>query len=61
MAEVGFWDYVGPLGLVLFGVFLLLSIWGYRKGSAWIVLVSAMVSAAVVFMTWWSSTPSELE
>lgn len=49
-----FWDIVGPLAIVLFLVFLVLSIWGYRIGSAWIVLVCTPVSAAVGFMTTWS-------
>jgi len=49
-----FWDIAGPLAIILFLVFFALSIWGYRKGSVWMILVCSLVSALVGFITAWS-------
>lgn len=55
MADVPyFWDIVGPLSILLFLAFFILSLWGYRRGSAWIILVCSPVSALAGFITAWS-------
>lgn len=54
MAEPLFWDYVGPLSLGLFVAGFVVSVWGYRRGSALIVLICGLESAAVGWMAMWS-------
>jgi hypothetical protein len=55
MAEASyFWVIVGPLGFTIFAVCFILSVLGYRKGSAWMIFVGALVSAAVAYMAMWS-------
>ncbi|PTQ55033.1 MAG: hypothetical protein BSOLF_0956 [Candidatus Carbobacillus altaicus] len=49
-----FWDIVGPVSLLFFAIFLILSVHAVKKKSILLLLISVIVTGIVSYITLWS-------
>jgi|GEM_PF-2227948 len=52
-AQIDFWDVMGPVSLVVFGILIVWSVYGFKKKSALVLFVSGLIEIPIcIFFAW---------